>query len=185
MAAPFARRNHLKLFRKHPTVQPAGIRTLYTGIPDQMRFFILVHVSKHVDGLTGAPAPPHCSNSPKMAPKASLGVISLTGVLTVMLFVRCGHSAHSTFVKMAHDPFCWSIRSMVSFKEFPERSDTYGTVTHCDGVCTGQHAPGSLCYFVLAVLIDKGSDSRLVAIRPVVREIGDTSTTPPPNKSHI
>nr|CAD7401315.1 unnamed protein product [Timema poppensis] len=48
---------------------------------------------------TGASTPPHCSNSPKMAPKASLGVITFTGILTVMLFVRCGHSAHSTLVK--------------------------------------------------------------------------------------
>nr|CAD7258433.1 unnamed protein product [Timema shepardi] len=45
---------------------------------------------------TGASTPPHCSNSPKMAPKASLGVITFTGILTIMLFVRCGHSAHST-----------------------------------------------------------------------------------------
>nr|CAD7393391.1 unnamed protein product [Timema cristinae] len=44
---------------------------------------------------TGAPTPPHCSNSPKMAPMASLGGITFTGILTVMLFARCGHSAHS------------------------------------------------------------------------------------------
>nr|CAD7437995.1 unnamed protein product [Timema bartmani]CAD7452685.1 unnamed protein product [Timema tahoe] len=138
MATPFARRNHLKLFRKQPTVQPAGTRTLDTGIPDQMRFYILVHVSKH----TGAPAPPHCSNSPKMAPKASLGVISLTGVLTIMLFVRCGHSAHST------SSLSTQIRTVRSL-----------TVT---------------------VFVQDSTHQEVF-----VTEIGDTSTTPPPNNSHI